>query len=128
MMTKQRAKTISDDALRALQAVAAQHGLTVACKGGTFTGATFVPKFEFAEAGAERATFVTYAKLLGLDAADFGATFRTAGGRVFKITGLKTSARTQPILVEDLQGTRYKMRVSDVVEGLRRERALAVQS
>src|SRR5579863_991026 len=109
-----------------MQAVAKQYGVSVAYKGGTFSGNSVVQRWEFAvisESGQvlDRSAdeFKRYASGYGLSAADLGAQFQS-GGQTFTITGLNTKARKMPIQGVDQAGRRMKFAAALVLMGLGR--------
>jgi len=86
-------RTISDTALKALQAVAAQHGLTVKAAGGRYEDTRYTARFAFTVNDAQvletsaKEKWDKWCELLGLKPEDFGKTF-TVKGKTYRITGL----------------------------------------
>ena len=100
-MNRQAVNTISDEALKALEAVAAKHGLALKRESGRFepSAGTFTAKFTFVcktETGVP-SDFTRNAPLYGLKASDWGREFRTFRG-TYTICGIKPRARKYPIL------------------------------
>lgn len=117
-MDKAKAKAISAEALVALQAVAAKHGLKVTANGGTVDFGSTTLKFMFAETGEsgvvmtpQATEFQMFAEGYGLKSDDLGRTF-TYAGKVYTIVGLKPRSRL-PILASSGERT-YKFAAKDV--------------
>lgn len=55
------------------------------------------------------------ARFYGLEEDDLGAVYKTYNGKTMKIVGLKTRNRKYPIIVEDESGSRYKVKVEDII-------------
>jgi len=120
MMTKQIASQIQKDMEAALAPIAAKYSLKIAGNRGTFDTSKLSVKIVFETAEAKREEFEQWAEIYELQKSDFGKFF-TAGGRRFKIIGIKPRSTTLPIIVEDLQGKKFVFRVIDVQRGLKRE-------
>ena len=110
---------LSGEAEKALQAIAANHGLTLKRERGRFTDTTFTPKFVFAlttESG-QPVDFASHAKLIGLPADCWGQRF-THYGREFTVTGIKLSRHKYPVSGTGPQGGSYKFTIDNVLKGL----------
>ncbi|MAG24150.1 hypothetical protein CMI47_01095 [Candidatus Pacearchaeota archaeon] len=108
------------EAEEALQAVAANHGLTLTKAGGRFSDTTFTPKFTFTlttESG-EPADFASHAKLIGLPPDCWGQTFTGARGTQYTITGIKLSRPKYPVSGTGPKGGSYKFTTDNVLKGL----------
>lgn len=66
-----------------------------------------------------RRDFERYCGIFGLEPGDLGATFKSRG-RTYTIVGLKTRARTYPILAERDDGQSFKFPADAVLRGLGR--------
>jgi hypothetical protein len=95
-------RKIAARAQEALEAVAAEFGLTVTVGGGSYDPTTnsFRPKVEFAAADAAQREFEQYATLYDLSPDDFGRTF-TSQGRTFTVAGVAPRSPKRPILATE---------------------------
>jgi hypothetical protein len=118
-MDRQTAKEIHADFDQVCKAFAEARGLTLAPTRCQFsdTGAKLSASFELKEnaEGFSGAKMIwdNNARYYGLKPEYFGREF-TAQGRVFTISGLRTSARTRPVLATS-NGTVYLFRAADIV-------------
>jgi len=99
----------------ALAALAADLGIQITRKGGTFTAGNFTLKIECAVKSAdgtvetrEAVDFKRLAHLYGLKPEHLGMTFRRMG-KTYTVIGIKTRARKYPILCRTSDGKTYKM-------------------
>ena len=129
MMKAADRRRLTDAAIAALEKVAADLGLTVEAKGGTYDAGHFTTKFRFCCVGddgvaitPERENFSKYAEMYDLSPDDLGRTFRSHG-KVFTIAGLNTRARKRPILCDADDGKTYTFREDDVRRLLSLEKA-----
>lgn len=114
-MDKQQTKQIADASKAALEAVAAEFGVAIEYKGGSYDSGSCIIKFEFADIGEggivktrEATDFQRHATSYGLEASDLGREF-TSNSHTFTITGLKTRARKMPIMAtKNADGRNYK--------------------
>ena len=110
-MDKKLATLISNEAIAALEAVAAKHGMTVRSHGGQVGDIDAVLKFQFkvadkgALAAAEKAEFERYAYAFGLEPTDYHAAF-AANGKTYTLVAFDLKRRKFPILAEDATGKR----------------------
>ena len=118
-ITKTSARGLAEQAESALQAVAERNGLTVKYKGGSYTGTTFTPKFEFATADSAAVGFARDATFIGLTPEDFGKEVKVEG-RIIKIVGINLRASRYPVLVEDRDGKVYKYNEGAILKVLGR--------
>jgi len=121
MLDKTTARTISADALAALQAVADKHGLTVTAKGGTYGGGVFAAKFEFKTGDADAEDYALYAPSLGLPPDGYGAIF-TSGGEEYVVDSIAPRSWKRPIICKKV-GTdqRFKFTADAVRAALTKE-------
>lgn len=107
---------------KALEPVAAEYGLTLTMRGGSFSATNYQPKMEFAVVSAdgvvlsrEANDFKMMAAFYGLSPEHLGAQF-SFDGNTYKITGLASRSNKRPILAEDVATKRtYKFSDKDVV-------------
>jgi hypothetical protein len=110
-MDKKLAKLVQDEAVAALEAIAARHGMTVRAHGGSLADISIILKFEFktadstAIAAAEKAEFERYAALFGLEPSDYGAKF-VINGKTYSLIALDLKRRKFPIIAVDETGKR----------------------
>lgn len=123
-MDKQTCRAITAAAVKALEAVAAEYGVVVEAKGGTYFDSSALIKFEFSdvnESGVaqtrEATDFTAYAQHYGLNPEDLGKQF-VSGTTRYTIIGLKRRATKMPILAKRLDGKVYKFSAAGVVSGL----------
>lgn len=97
------AKTLSAEAVEALQAVAIRHGLTLEAAGGILGTAEFTMKLKWGVQGVDRGAllFKQHAGMFGLEPDDHGKTF-TANGTTYTITGLALGAAKRPVQVREV--------------------------
>ncbi len=115
-MDRPTVRTISDEAEKALQAVAKKFGLELKRKSGRFSSTSLTTKFEFSIKGQspQVTEFKKFASLVGLKETDFGKTF-TSQGDTFTISGLNLRAKMYPVLaVSSRNGKTYKFNRNDV--------------
>ncbi len=118
-MDRQTAREIHADFDAVCKVFAEARGLKLAPTRCQFsdTGAKLSASFELAEtsAGVSGAQVVWNhnARYYGLKAEYFGREF-TSQGRVFTISGLRTSARTRPVMATS-NGSVYLFKASDIV-------------
>jgi len=97
----------------ALETLAAEYGLKVTYKGGSFDDLTFTAKVQFEVAapaggkGRAQIEFETYAPLFNLKPEHFGAEFTTASG-TFKLSGLAPGRSKFPVLATRADGKAFK--------------------
>jgi len=114
-ITKTSIKVIRAEVQEALNDVLAKHGLTAELGRISFSHSDFRCKLSASSATEAVAENTDAARLewdlnafrYGLKSGDFGKTF-IASGKVFTITGLKTSRPKYPINAVDSKGTGYK--------------------
>lgn len=108
MIDRKFLRTFNDDAMAALERVAAEHGVRIKQMPGRFArdGSNATIKFELAAITAsgevlspEAQAFKTHAERFGLSPSDLGGTFIHQGTQ-FRITGLKTRRPKFPISAE----------------------------
>ena len=101
-MTRDLCKTIQAEALAALQAVAAKHGLVVSGAGGKYDNVKANLKFEFA-AGTrkERAadTFTDYCAIFGFKASDKNREFKFKGV-AYRLVGFNPNRPARSCMIE----------------------------
>ena len=129
MQTIDRAslRRLSDKIVAALQAIAAEEGVTIKAAGGSFTEKNATLKIEIAtigEGGAVNTRAATsldaYAALFGLSGVSAGTTFEMAG-ETYRIDGLNTKAHKNPVMVTRLStGKRYRVPAASVMASLAR--------
>ena len=122
-INRKNIRTIEKDALAALEAVAAKHGLAINVVGGSFDATVYKCRLSFAVKGDNGipADFARNAVRLGLPADCFVKTFTTFGGKSYRITGLNLRRRKYPVSAERVQdGKNFKFPVSQVTYGLGR--------
>ncbi len=97
-------KSIADDVMTALEAVAAKHGIKFSYKGGRFSSTNVTYKIEAATIGdggvvvtGERDAFTKHAELFGLKSEWLDKTFNQ-GGHVYTIVGLSTRKHKNPVM------------------------------
>jgi hypothetical protein len=102
-MDRAAVKVLAAATQKALEAVAAEHGVTVEVRGGSYDPAvgTFKPKVSFALANAAEAEFERWATVYGLEVSDYGREFTTHGRR-FRITGIAPRSRVRPVLCDEV--------------------------
>jgi hypothetical protein len=105
----------------ALEDVAKRYGLTVQVGGGSYDELSFRPKVEFKVADADRAEFERFAKLVGLEPSDFGATF-SSNGNTFTVAGINLRASRFPVNVRRADGKMFKMPEATVAKRLKEGR------
>ena len=128
---------LSRQVQRALEAVAAEHGLVVQRGNGKFSPGTFTPKFSLSTvitvvqdngtasptAKSVPSSFTSGAARVGLQPNDFDRSF-TSNGRRFRVTGLKLSSYKYPVLALCINdGKTYKFSGDIVRRLLATERA-----
>jgi len=114
-------RIIEQEAIAALQAVAALHGLTLKAKSGNFSPEAFNVTLTFSTTGAEGIPqdFARAAPAIGLKAEDFGKTFTTLSGKTFRITGINLRRRKYPVSVVNVKTERgFKMSARQVIADL----------
>jgi len=105
-MDKNTAKIVQAEAVAALEAIAAKHGMTVRAHGGSLADVSMILKFEFKTAdkavldSAAKAEFENYADMFGLRPDDYGREF-VANGKVYVVSGFDMKRRKYPILVTE---------------------------
>jgi hypothetical protein len=110
-MDKKLAKLVQEEAVAALEAIAASHGMTVRGHGGSLADISMILKFEFktADAGAisakEKTDFELYCSLFNLTPSDYGATFVNSG-KTYKVVGFDMKRRKFPIVAIGPDGKR----------------------
>lgn len=120
-LDRQTVKTLQEEMLQAMKAVAERHGLTVTNKGGRFTTTSSTMKFEVATRSStgevnsrEREAFKAFAPMHGLAVTDLDRVFRSQD-KAYKICGLKTGRSAYPVLATRVDtGTTYKFSASRV--------------
>ena len=124
--SKPACKTVSEAAMKALAAVAAEHGIKLEYRGGTFTDQSFTFKLEAIVDGGERQQkrqvaedFKFNAQFIGLKADDLGREV-TIGGKKMKISGYRARASKQPIILDAADGKMYTASVETVIGALSR--------
>ena len=112
-------QAIAAEAMAALEAVAARHGLTVSQERGTFDPAnfTFKAKFTAQTANGAPADFARNAQALGLPPGCYGTEIRHNGNRV-KIVGFELRRRKYPVLVELEDGAKRLITLDGARGGL----------
>lgn len=97
-------RVVSEKIEAALQPLAAELGIAISSKGGTYMGGHYTLKVECATKGEngevntrEADDWKVMAPLYGLKAEDLGRTFK-AGGKEYKIAGWRSKARSKPIV------------------------------
>jgi len=115
-----------------LAKVAEAHGMKATFKGGTFSPAVATLKLEVAVVGPggqvatkEAEAFKENARYLGMKASDLGKRIETDNG-IYKIVGLRTRARKNPIIVERDDGKRFVLTTVAVTRALERAAPKAV--
>jgi hypothetical protein len=113
-------KELGADVAEAVMAVAARHGLKCQVKGGRYDphAGTYTPRLELQANDKDEREFREYADAFGLSPDDFGRSF-VVHGTTYKITGLRTRARTRPI-VASAGGKNYTWKALDVARLLAR--------
>ena len=113
-LDKQTVLKLQTEMLEAMKLVAERHGLTVTNKGGTFTTASTLMKFEVAtrsETGEvnsrERQTFKAFASMYGLQVTDLDRPFQS-NGHTFTVVGMKPGRSAYPILGKRSDGKMFK--------------------
>ena len=115
------ARQLSGEIVAALKEVADRHGLEVAVNGGTYGEGMYKPKVVFKTATADQDEFASWADIYGLQATDFGRTFRSKG-RIFKVAGVNPRGRVRPIICDEQpNGKRYVFPADTVKAALARE-------
>lgn len=106
---KATAKELAKEIEATLLGIADRYGIQIKAGGGSFTNSSLTFKLECAVIGdngevqsREVEDFKRFANVYGLAADDLGKEFASNGKR-FKITGLRTKARTKPILATNVQ-------------------------
>ena len=103
-ITRQTCRLLSADTLKALEAVAQKHGLTVSMGSGRFSAGSATLKVEYTatvEADADGTPgapvdFARHAAIIGLDDHAFGRVF-TAGGVEYRVSGIRLTRRKYPV-------------------------------
>jgi hypothetical protein len=116
-ITRQDANLLGREVEEALRQVAERHGLQLDIRGGTFDSGSFKPRVEFKTAASDRDEFARYATLYGLNADDFGRSFRN-GGREFTVAGISPRSPRRPILAKSADGRTWKFPADAVVRAL----------
>ena len=117
-MDRELARQLGEEVEAALQSVAAKHGMTVTCTGGTFeTTGLFKPRVEFRTGDVDRQQFLRYAAMFGLTPEHFGRTF-VMDGLTYQITGLKPSAPKRPVLARRADNGKIYVFPLDMVRAL----------
>ena len=121
-------RTLNAAMQKALDVVAAEHGLQLKIKSGTYEpdGSRFTTKLEVLapnESGEivskEAQDFQKYATQYDLKADDLGKTFRS-NGHGFTISGMKPRSRKFPILATRDDGKTFKFTAEAVAQNLKR--------
>jgi hypothetical protein len=117
-------RLVSGKTVEALEALAADLGLSVERGNGKFDSTSFTLKIVFSVTGEdgqartpEVEDFKRYAQFHGLSPDDLGRTF-TANGTNYEICGLKPKSRKYPILGKTVRGAVYKFSADSVRRGL----------
>ncbi len=114
-------RRLTDEAEKALEAVAEKYGMTLKRGNGRFSPDRLTVKFDFAvatESGAP-ADFARKAAMLGLPEDCYGAAF-TSGRTTYTVTGINLRRPKYPISGEGPKGGRYKFTADSVLAGLRK--------
>lgn len=111
----------------ALASVAAEFGVEIHARGGTYTDGNYTLKVEIAtksETGEvntrEADDFRRYAGAYGLKPSDLFRKVTKSGGEVVQIIGLRPRAPKWPVIIETGEGKRLCMRAEDAAKLLAR--------
>ena len=128
--TRPVVQALGDEVEQALAAMAELYGIDIRVIGKTYTGSSFANiKLSLAIKDSDKgipmdenaANFVRRAHIYGLKPEDLGKTFTSAGGRKYKIVGLKPRNRKYPVLAvwEDGDKRTYKFGAKTVASYLK---------
>jgi hypothetical protein len=101
-----------------LRKFAADHGVEVEMRGGTFGAGNYKPRVEFRTADAGQKEWERYADMFGLPKDAFGKTFQR-GNSLYTISGLSISASRFPVITKRQDGVEFKFPVVTVLQGLK---------
>jgi hypothetical protein len=116
---KANARTLQEEALAALQAIAKRHGVSVNMAGGSVGALDFKARFSFRVTDAatveenERARFSEFCHLFGLKAEHFGATF-VSHQEPWTVVGIEPSRSKFPIRAKSQLSGKIMLFTSDV--------------
>jgi hypothetical protein len=123
VLTRANVEEIMKAAEAALKPVAEQFGLVLDNKRGCFYPESCPVMFQFlvrkeTEDGVVldkmAQDFLAQARFYGLAATDLHREFTSYNGKAFRIVGLRTKARTAPIIAEDANGKKFKFAAEQV--------------
>jgi len=113
-------RVVSEKIEGALQALAAELGVAIRAKGGSYAGGHYTLKIEVATKGDDGAIntreaddWKRYAPFYSFSADDLGRAFRV-GSKEYVISGWRTKARAKPIIAK-LNGKSFVFAVNDVL-------------
>lgn len=114
-------KRVGEQVTERLEQLAAELGLAIKYKGGTFGEGSFTMKIEACVIGEngivhskEREDFTRYAAMFDLDPAMLDQTIPMASGESFTITGLKPASEKFPVLARRTDGKTFKLTADGV--------------
>jgi len=117
-------RNLTTDISEALKTVATKYGISLTYKGARFSPSNATIKLEAAVIGAsgvaesrERKDFTTYASMYNLNPAWLDKLF-VHGGESFKITGLSTRKRKNPVLCVSQRNNKTYIFPADTVKVL----------
>lgn len=122
-------RTIADEAMDALQAVAEKHGLLLKKERGQYDTASYTFKVTFnckTESGAPK-NFERNAAALGMPKGCWGEVFEySPGGTMYQLQGINLRARKYPVIAKRLTDDKmFKLEAGMVTLAIERKRKMA---